>query len=90
MARKQTLSSPIIHADEAFYNDLIAKRDDAVSEEAWLRAKYVSREGFYQKELERLEAKRMHELKGLSEQIARAIRIIQGADAALTPLTGDK
>lgn len=79
---------PVIPADEAFSNDLAAKRDAAVIEEQALQQQYIALEAHFEREAVRLEKDRRAKLGAIAVQIGQQQRISSGAEAAIDALMG--
>lgn len=90
-ARTKTaeVTTPVIPADEAFGNVIIAKRDTAVVEMQALQSQLAARNGQYERDLARLEAEWTQDAASLAEQIGRQGKILAAADAALESLKGN-
>ncbi|WDR03650.1 hypothetical protein PSQ19_06150 [Devosia algicola] len=82
------VAAPVVPADEAFGNVLIAQRDTAVCDEQALRSQLTARDGKYERDDARLKAEYFAESTALHEQIARQVKIIEATDAALKALGG--
>lgn len=86
--KPKTVTEPVIAADEAFGNVLIATRDTAVVDEQALQGQRTARMGQNERDLARLSAAFNADMASLDQQIATQINVQAAADAALASLKG--
>lgn len=87
MTRKP-ITSPALCVDDEFASLVSSQRDTALIKSQALRNDYAAREAFYDREMQRLEAKRRKELSAIAAEIDQNDRVLSGADAALEALQG--
>lgn len=83
------VNSPAIRADEAFGNEAIARRDQAVIEEQAARNNLSSRTAKYERDLARLNADFASDEAALTGVIDQNVRVQKMADSALAAAADD-
>lgn len=82
-------TAPVLAPDDVWGNLVTSTRDSAVVAEQAARNDKATREQFYERELQRLQAARDADMASLDMQIMQQVRIQQSCDAALGTLHGN-
>lgn len=85
-APPETVTAPVIPANEAFGNVITAARDAAVVEAQKLESQRAARQGQYERDRARLDAEWQLDSESLDDQIGRQLMIQEACDAALPSL----